>query len=105
MRGREIIKAIMREHLVLPEEFFGNRKLPRLVKARRAAALRMAKAGIRVPVIARLMKRDPRTIFYHINPKKRERDLVRAAAYYAKHRREHRPYWTNDRRHSEGSPA
>lgn len=99
MKGRDIIKAVMREHLVSPEEFFGNNRLPRFVAARREAAKRMAAAGIRVPVIARLMKRHPRTVAYHVNDSKRLHDLARAARYYAARRNEARPYWSNSRRH------
>lgn len=105
MKGRDIIKDVMRRYRIGPEDFFGYSRLPRLVRARRTAARRMHAAGISVPVISRLMQRDQRTIFYHIDPLKRERDLARSARYYAAKRDERRPYWTTEYRRNREAGA
>ena len=94
MKGREIIKDVMSRYRIGPKDFFGYSRMPRLVKARKTAAKEMHEAGISVPVISRLMQRNPRTIFYHLDPSQRERSLARSARYYAAKCDEHRPYWT-----------
>ena len=98
MKGRDIIKGVLRSYRIEPKDFFGYSRLPRLVRARQTAARQMHKAGISVPVISRLMQRDQRTIFYHIDPAKRAHDLARSARYYAAKREERRPYWTSEHR-------
>ena len=98
MKGREIIKGVMRRYRIGPVDFFGYSRLPRLVKARRRAAREMAEAGISIPVIARLMQRHPRTVAYHLKPDQRARSLARSARYYAERCAERRPYWTNEYR-------
>jgi hypothetical protein len=94
MTGREIIEDVIRRHKVGPKDLFGYSHMPHIVKARRDAARRMFAAGLSVPVIARLMRRGPTTILYHVKPDIRRRRLARQAEYYVEHRHECLPYWS-----------
>lgn len=105
MRGRAIIKDVMRRHKIGPLDFFGYSRLPRLVRARRSAIRRMAKSGMSVPVIARLMQRNERTVAYHLKPEQRQRSLARSARYYAERCDERRVYWFKPRKSFEGARA
>lgn len=98
MRGEDIIKAVMREHLVLPEEFFGMSRLPRFAKARRTAIAEMADSGLSKAAIAKLMQRSWSTVAYHLDAGYRQRNHDRAARYYQKHSAEKRPYWHGERK-------
>ena len=98
MKGREIIKDVMRRYKIGPLDFFGYSRLPRLVQARRSAIRRMAETGMTVPVIARLMQRNERTVSYHLDPAQRKRSLARSARYYAERCDEKRSYWFRARK-------
>lgn len=105
MTGRDIIKDVMHRYRIGPKDFFGSSRLPRLVKARRSAAKQMFEAGLSVPVISRLMQRNPRTISYHLNPIQRERSLARSRQYYVAKCDERRSYWTTEYRRNRAAGA
>jgi intein-encoded DNA endonuclease-like protein len=79
-RGREIIKEVMREHMLCAEDFFGTLRHQHLVKARRTAARRLRDADYTCMQIARMMKRNHTTVlnyFEQLPESKRKRRLFR----------------------------
>lgn len=79
-RGREIIKQVMREHMLGAEDFFGTLRHQHLVKARRVAARRLRDAGYSCTQTARMLKRNHTTVlnYLEILPEaKRKRRLMR----------------------------
>lgn len=79
-----IIKAVMREHLVGAQDFFGGCRIRRFTLARRAAAVRLSQTGLSRGVIARLMRREKTTIAYYINKEWRTKRKAAFSAYYHK---------------------
>lgn len=86
MKGKDIIKEVLRQRRVKPEEFFGATHLADVVAARRIAARRLSAAGFRVCAIARLMKRNHSTVTYWTRPGYRARRKIYYAAYWAARR-------------------
>lgn len=68
MTGQEIIAAVMTQHRVGPKDFFGVGQAAHLVDARRAAIIRLKRAGWKVPMIAQVMRRDRSTVRYWLRP-------------------------------------
>lgn len=66
MKGRAIIKDVLRRTKVRPWDFFGPCREKHVVQARRAAAIEMDKLGFSRAAIGRLIKRDPTTVHYHL---------------------------------------
>lgn len=66
-RGREIIKDVLREHMLHADDFFGTLRHRHLVKARRAAALRLRDAGYSCTQSARMMKRNHTTVLNYLD--------------------------------------
>jgi intein/homing endonuclease len=66
-RGREVIKEVMREHMLCEEDFFGTLRHQHLVKARRTAALRLRDIGYSCTQTARLLKRNHTTILNYLD--------------------------------------
>jgi len=87
MRGREIIKTILAERGISADDFFGKRRLPHLVEARREAIVRMRGLGMGRPLIARIMKRNEFTIKYWTMPGLRERRIAICKRYWLTHTR------------------
>jgi len=69
-RGREIIREVMREHMLCADDFFGTLRHRHLVKARRTAALRLRDAGYSCTQVARMLKRNHTTVlnYYEAMP-------------------------------------
>jgi hypothetical protein len=74
--GQEIVNAVMAKHRVGPKDFFGPSRFAHVVAARRAATLRLQADGMRVPMIARVMRRDRSSVRYWLRPDYREHRLI-----------------------------
>jgi hypothetical protein len=61
-KSKLIIKAVLDEHLVHSDDFFGRGKLSYLVAARRDAAHRLLAAGYNPSQVGRFMRRHPSTV-------------------------------------------
>jgi hypothetical protein len=73
MKSRDIIKAVLTDHSLCAEDFFGSSRQPYLVTARMDCARRMKDAGYEFAAIARYMKRNPTTVLYYLSPDMRGR--------------------------------
>jgi hypothetical protein len=87
MKGKAIIKAILREHHVSADDFFGSGHARFVVYARVDAIQRMNDLGMNGHAIARIMKRNHSTIFYWLRPEYR----ARRKKYYQDHWIQNRP--------------
>jgi transposase len=67
-RGRAIIKAVLNDHSLDPDDFFGTSRIDYLVEARIDAAVRMRARGYSHSRIADMLCRDRSTITYYLNP-------------------------------------
>lgn len=81
MTSHPIILAICREHLITPEEFFGNRRTRRLTSARKMAIELLRAKGLSLMGCARLIRRDRETIRYWLYPKVRDQRRTRMKRY------------------------
>jgi predicted transcriptional regulator len=69
---KDIIRAVMIEHEVDEDEFFGLGRAAVLTDARRDAAIRLKKAGFSQQRIASILKRNHSTIDYYLYGKSKE---------------------------------
>ena len=70
-RGKQIISAVLLDHGLHPDDFFGYARDQHLIKARRECAERLSAAGYNASEIARMMKRNHTTILNYF-PKLRD---------------------------------
>jgi hypothetical protein len=71
MKGKAIIKDVMREHGVTADEFFGRSHKRQIVQVRVEAIQRMSDAGLKVCMIARLVRKNHTTVGYWLRPERR----------------------------------
>jgi hypothetical protein len=71
MKGKAIIKDVMREHGVTADEFLGRSHKRPIVKVRVEPIQRMSDAGLNVCLIARLIQPDHTTVSYWLRPERR----------------------------------
>lgn len=67
MKGRAIIKGVLRQSKVGPKDFFSPSRLRHIVRARRTAVVELKQAGFTKTAIGRLINRDYKTVVYHLN--------------------------------------
>jgi hypothetical protein len=77
LRGREVVKAVLAEHKIHPEDLFGLSRQPHLVAARIDAAQRMRAFKYSRAKIGEVLKRDGSTIGHYLNPKLRIRKRLK----------------------------
>ena len=70
-RGKQIISAVLLDHGLHPDDFFGYARDQHLIKARMECAERLSAAGYNASEIARMMKRNHTTILNYF-PKLRD---------------------------------
>jgi predicted transcriptional regulator len=73
LRGRDVIKAVLAEHRIHPEDLFGLSREPHLVAARIDAAKQMRALGYSHRKIGEILKRDRTCITHYLDPKIREK--------------------------------
>lgn len=66
MKGRAIIKGVLLRSGIGAKDFFGPSRFRHMSQARRTAAVELSQAGLSKSAIARLIKRDEKTVRYHL---------------------------------------
>jgi chromosomal replication initiation ATPase DnaA len=86
MRGKAIIREVMRQFNIGPKDFFGTSRVTHLVNARRDAIRQLTEAGFSLAAIARLTKRHYSTVQYWTHPSYRERQIAYSLNYWREQR-------------------
>jgi hypothetical protein len=79
-KAQGIVASVMAKHMIGAKDFYGVSQVVHLVKARRAAIMQLSAAGFKVPMIAKVMRRDRSTVRYWLRPDCRSRRVNYANA-------------------------
>lgn len=69
---KQIIKQICRRHFVTPEALFSGDKSEESIAARRDAIRQLSGLGLNAPGIAKAVRCHEQTVYYWLNPKRRQ---------------------------------
>lgn len=84
MKSRQIIKQVLKDHLLGAEDFFSRQRIGCYVAARMDAAKRLQAVGFSVNQIARFMRRNNTTIAYYLYPNIRQNRKDRKAKEWSR---------------------
>lgn len=98
--GRDIVREVARQRGLTAHEIISRCRKPPFIAARLEVIARLRALDFPIAKIARLVRRDPSTVFHHTKPGYRERAIARANRWYDEQRKRAgkppRQKWGND---------